>query len=262
MTQPVTKSVPRYLRPQEKARKERRLAEYEKQASNPYLRSDVGRARLERAARSIRGDLAMQTAPVLSKTEEDRASKRRDMLQEQFTGQMLSSEEMRRNPVGAADHHLRWEKRNKAAIMEWKSLQVALHPGMSPEDSNDLCNVERFRPLTNPARNFNDAQIPRDIAYSMPPQHLGEKAGWPYRSFEELFDDSPDRVLSEERAAREALEAELEQLRAEKAEMAAKALEQERKQDKKTREEQEAIDRDRRRQASLQRAKEARAQED
>lgn len=215
MTQPAQQppKVPKYLRPKQKQILEETVRTFESVANSPYVTGDISRKQARDAAERARKDLESQTAPVLSKAEEDRFSKRAQQLQEQFTKDMLPDEDMRRNPYGAVDKHIQWERQNKAAILEWKAIQIALHPGADHSTTQDLCNIERLRRPTDPSRNYNDAQIPRSNSptYSMPPQQLGPKAGWPYVTFESLFDESPQRVAAE---ALEAQEAELEELRA------------------------------------------------
>lgn len=74
---------------------------------------------------------------------------------------MCSQEEMRFNPntgglgVGAVGKHMKWERRNKQKILEWKNLQLRLHPG-----EQDAANLERHRP-TRSTLNMDTTQIPR-----------------------------------------------------------------------------------------------------
>lgn len=185
--------IPRFLRPNERKIMEKNAEDLERAANSPYLLDQHEKKLLRDAAVRTREDIARQSPPPLSRIDEDRAAKRVKQLEEQISKEMLSDEEMRRNPVGAVDHHIRWERGNKAAIKEWKALQIALHPGMGGADK-DLCNVERLRRRTNPNRNYDDAQIPRSTLYSMPPdtQQLGDKAGWPY-----IVRDSDERIMEE-----------------------------------------------------------------
>jgi hypothetical protein len=69
---------------------------------------------------------------------------------------MLSRQEMRYNRPGAVDHHIKWERSKKPAILKWKNLQVLLNPD---SDEQDLANIERLRPEGNIQTVDTSAQI-------------------------------------------------------------------------------------------------------
>ncbi len=108
--------------------------------------------------------------PYDTAEEKNKAMKRERELREQWTTNMPSVEEMRRNRAGAVHKHMQWEKHNKQAILEWKETQALLHP---ESDDPDLCNVERYRP-ERPFAYDTTAQIPG--YHAMSPQ---AKANWP-----------------------------------------------------------------------------------
>jgi hypothetical protein len=56
---------------------------------------------------------------------------------------------MRRSPAGAVDKHTQWERRNKAAILEWKNIRRRLFMGGDLSESAgevDHANIEMYRP--------------------------------------------------------------------------------------------------------------------
>lgn len=100
---------------------------------------------------------------------------------------MPSAEVMRRNPPGAVDMHMRWEKAKKDKIIEWKNIRRLLEPD---NDEKDYTNVEMLR----------SAGITRDMAasYMMEaqiPGHFAQtelaKANWP------LGEPKADTVLKQ-----------------------------------------------------------------
>jgi len=78
-----------------------------------------------------------------------------DLLEKILVG-MPSQEEMRKNPPGAVDKHMQWEKRNKKDIIRWKNNQLRLNEG---DDNTEIANLEKFRPSRS-TLNMDNAQIP------------------------------------------------------------------------------------------------------
>lgn len=81
---------------------------------------------------------------------------------------MLSQEEMRKNPAGSVDKHIKWERANKARIMRWKKIQCVLNAenGGNPLTwDRDAANLERFRPEGAQDRLRLDAQISGHMSY-------------------------------------------------------------------------------------------------
>lgn len=90
-----------------------------------------------------------QAPPDLTPEQRDKAQKRLVELEAQIKDGMLSHEEMRRCPDGAVDQHIKWQKRNKRNVLEWKNILVALHKGIDKDEATDLFNVDRLRPRTS-----------------------------------------------------------------------------------------------------------------
>ena len=80
---------------------------------------------------------------------------------------MPTEEVMRKNPAGAVDWHMRWEKANKPLIRMWKNIKVQLNPENS---DRDLCNIDRYRPSGQTDRMRTDAQIPGLMSFGNVPQ--------------------------------------------------------------------------------------------
>lgn len=85
----------------------------------------------------------------------DAAVKREAELRAIWTQGMLSQEEMRKNPSGAVDRHLAWERKNIRAIEEWQNIKRRLHAG---DDSRESASIEQHRPTTS-TMNMDSVQI-------------------------------------------------------------------------------------------------------
>ncbi len=111
--------------------------------------------------------------PDLTPEERDKAARRVKELEEQIKEGMLSHEEMRRNPPGAVDQNVWWERRNKKKIPLWRDLNAALHKGIPADQAQTLFSPERLRPRTSHL-NMQNAQIPPDRAFSFPSDKFRE----------------------------------------------------------------------------------------
>ena len=63
---------------------------------------------------------------------------------------MPTQAEMRRNPAGAVEKHIAFEKRNKRKIKRWKNARLRLHAGghLDAADRGEaVANLEVFRPV-------------------------------------------------------------------------------------------------------------------
>lgn len=107
--------------------------------------------------------------PNFTPEERDKASKRVKELEGQIREGMLSSEEMRRNPPGAVDQNVWWERKNKRKISLWRDLNMVLHKGIPADQAQSLTSVERLRPTTS-RLNMENAQIPVGRTFSFPSQ--------------------------------------------------------------------------------------------
>lgn len=119
------------------------------------------KAGLQKQIRRIDNDLQRGTPPELTSEQRDKAVKRASYLEGEIQRGMPSDFEMRRNPDGAVGKNQRWEARNQRHCLEYKNLQMAIHP---ESEDPDLCNIERLRPRTTPQDlSAHGAQIPGRI---------------------------------------------------------------------------------------------------
>jgi hypothetical protein len=127
----------------------------------------VAKARLTSRKRYIEKSLEESAPPEqLPAQTKDALYARQKVLEEQIREGMPPAEVMRRNPAGAVDWHVKWERTQKNAILEWKNIVRMLSPG---DDSKDLANVERLRPSMlqrgGPSTFAADAQITGHVSY-------------------------------------------------------------------------------------------------
>ncbi len=99
-----------------------------------YQTGGVDKAEAARRLRRIQKQLSEETPRPYARDDLDAARRRRDALQAEFTQGMPTQAEMRRNPVGAVDKHMAWEKRNKPKINEWRNIQYRLHASTTGAD--------------------------------------------------------------------------------------------------------------------------------
>jgi len=105
--------------------------------------------------------------PVTDGAVKDALAKEANTLLAKILPGMLSQEEMRKNPAGSVDKHLRWERENKARIVRWKKIQCVLNAdGSDPHTwDRDAANLERFRPQGPQDKFRADAQISGHMTY-------------------------------------------------------------------------------------------------
>lgn len=152
-----------------------------------HIRSQIqDRGEVSRQLRHIRRQLETQTPQPYKSKDKDDAVGRMKQLEGEIQEGMLTHEEMRKNPHGAVDHHRKWERANKAKILELKNIRLRMHASDdSPdklEDERDVANIEDLRPAYRAGGlSMDGAQIPGK-EYYMPP------------------DVSPVAVMSEEQS--------------------------------------------------------------
>lgn len=132
--------------------------------------------------------------PDLTPDERDHANKRVKELEEQIKEGMLSHEEMRRNPPGAVDQNVWWEKKNKRRVALWRDLNAALHKGIPADQAHALFSVERLRPRVS-RFNMDNAQIPAARSFSFPSQQYQEnydRIFKPEAQEASVFDEPPE----------------------------------------------------------------------
>lgn len=130
--------------------------------------ANIIRSNMHKAKRMLE---AGSPEPLTAK-EKDTLSALEKKLAARIRVNMPTDEAMRKNPVGAVDHSVRWEKANKPLIRMWKNVRIQLNPDSS---ERDLANVERLRPSGQMDRMRLDAQIPGIMSYGNIPEEL-----WPF----------------------------------------------------------------------------------
>lgn len=141
--------------------------------SNPF-RKNINKPQLmHQRARSIDKILEEYAPEKLPGHEQDQLMKREKELREFWTQGMPSEEEMRKNPPGNVNKHMKWHKHTKNAVSEWKNVRRQLEPD---SDDPDLANIERFRPSGVMDRLVADAQIRGAMNYRAIPQENWDTA--------------------------------------------------------------------------------------
>lgn len=140
------------LRPQQLADAQDERASLDRKLRNPNIQD---KGEVSRQLRRLDTTLAAQTPKAFVGVEKDAAVKMEAELRDKWQTGMPSQEEMRKNPVGAVDKHIAWEKRNKEDVLRWKNLQLRLNVG-NPDSS--VTNIEQYRPKTS-SLNMDGAQI-------------------------------------------------------------------------------------------------------
>ncbi|MEQ1844130.1 MAG: hypothetical protein ABL983_00965 [Nitrospira sp.] len=138
--------------------------------SNPFKHRagpDIAEAR--NRVRRLKGQLKDYSPPELTGGQRDKLVKRIKELEDKILPGMPTQEEMRKNPAGMVGRHMRFEKANKKAILEWKNAQIMLDP---TSNDPDLANFERLRPSGEVDRFRGDAQINGLMSYGNIPQEL------------------------------------------------------------------------------------------
>jgi hypothetical protein len=171
-TQTVFPTTP-LLRPDQVKNAQDEIKSLEAKLVNPLI-EDKGMVRKQLTQAKKLTEAQTPRSPETAEEEGRMVSRSRQLLDEILQG-MPSQEEMRKAPPGAVDKHMKWEKRNKPKILEWKNLQLRLKPGEREAASleqhrptGSSLNMDNafipgknfFMPATNgPAVTFNDAQI-------------------------------------------------------------------------------------------------------
>jgi hypothetical protein len=105
--------------------------------------------------------------PITDGATKDSLAKEAETLLGEILPGMLSKEEMRKNPAGSVDKHLRWERANKQKIMRWKKIRCVLNADSSDPHTwdRDAANLEQYRPDGPQDRLRTDAQISGHMTY-------------------------------------------------------------------------------------------------
>lgn len=170
MPEGYTKPAGNLLRPAQMAEQQLEIKVAEAQLANPNIQ-DKGavRSRISTLKRQFE---QQAPRPVLDGKVKDALVKESQDLLDKILPGMLSQEEMRKNPAGSVDKHLRWERANKANIIKWKKNQLMLNAdGSNPGTwDRDAANLERFRPVGAQDRFRTDAQISGKMSYGRVPE--------------------------------------------------------------------------------------------
>lgn len=162
------------LRPAQMAEQQHEIKVAEAQLANPNIQ-DKGAVRTR--IRTLKQQFEQQAPRQImdGRVKDALAKEGQDLLATITTG-MLSQEEMRKNPAGSVDKHLRWERANKAKILRWKKIQCMLNAdGSNPGTwDRDAANLERFRPQGAQDRFRTDAQISGKMSYGSVPEEKWE----------------------------------------------------------------------------------------
>ena len=117
----------------------------------PHIANQVSnRQDLARSLANLRRSLERHSPAPYRGSDMDKAKARAAKLEAEMKAGMPTHEEMRVGGVGMADKLLKWEKKNKKNVIEWKNLQTRMHvtecEGGRIDRVKDLGNVDRFRP--------------------------------------------------------------------------------------------------------------------
>lgn len=155
---------------------------------NPWrMKSGGDVAEAAARGRRLKKHLADYSPPQLNGRERDAVKKISDALEAKILQGMPTKEEMRKNPAGMVDRHMKHERANKKSILAWKNAQMLLEPDSSDKD---LCNFERLRPEGDMDRFRSDAQISGHMSYGNIPEWVWEK----------IFEKSPNSALEQVKA--------------------------------------------------------------
>lgn len=146
----------------------------------PHISSAIqNRGDIVRHFNTLTNDIENQTPKPYRDTEIDLARRREVELRETITQGMPTQKEMRRNPAGAVDKHLKWERENKQNILEWKNIRLRLHNGghlNEIPEARDVANFEQYRPAdASHELNMHNMQI-SGKDYYLPPTGSGPVA--------------------------------------------------------------------------------------
>ena len=172
----------------------------EEKLRNPSIQD---KGAVQRQLRNLKLQYERQAPEPLAGAEKDTLAAKEKALREEVTQGMLSQEEMRKNPPGAVDQHMRWERANKAKIMEWKNLRLQLAADTSSPDTwdRDVANLERYRPSGARERVRLDAQIPGKMAFGNVPEEKWEQAFGSTHPENSALNQAKRRTLTDEQRA-------------------------------------------------------------
>lgn len=164
MRDPKTRKSRRLFRPWESDTITNDKLHLQRALESPHIED---KSAVRAAMKRLDGMEREHGVPDFTPVERDKAAKRVKDLETEIRDGMLSHEEMRRNPPGAVDQNVWWERKNKKKISLWRDLNMALHKGIPADQAQSLTSVERLRPRVSHL-NMENAQIPNVRAFSFP----------------------------------------------------------------------------------------------
>jgi hypothetical protein len=188
---PRTKKARRLFRPWEAAEIADNKAHLQKALESPHVED---KSAVRDAHKRLCAMEKEHGVPDFNSAERDAAAKEVKELEQQMRVGMLSAEEMRRNPPGAVDQNVWWERKNKWRVNRWRALQTALHKGIAGDQSRSLLDIERFRPRAS-QMNMDNAQIPAARTFSFPSEEF--KEGWERIYGTKKAEGAPEEPASE-----------------------------------------------------------------
>ena len=158
------------LRPHQMVETKHEIDETRRSLDNPKI-EDKGAVRKRLRDMSRQYDV-QAPRPLTDGHLKDSLNKEAKQLLTDILPGMLSQEEMRKNPAGSVDKHIRWERANKARIVRWKKIQCLLNADTSAPQTwdRDAANLERFRPEGAHDRLRLNAQIGGHMSYGNVPE--------------------------------------------------------------------------------------------
>lgn len=158
-----------FLRPEQRSEMEGSVKVLEAKIADPQFQE---RGTATAQLRRVREQLEMQSPPDLNGEDRTKYARIETDLRGRLVEGMPSQEEIRKNPPGAVDKLIGWEKSDctgygmtrKKALGLWKNIILSLHKG---DDRPDLANFEKYRPKVS-SLNMDNAQI-SGTSYHGPP---------------------------------------------------------------------------------------------
>ena len=185
----VVQPAMRYLTMQERIDREADLKNLEDTLNQPAwvlsrmeLTHDRVNSMRQRRQR-LKKELQTYSPPTdISGPTKDALYQKEKELAAQIQEGMVPREDMTRNPVGAVDQNIKWQRQKKAAILAWKNIKRILNPD---SEEKDLANVEQLRPARFHAGGvplyYPEAELPSKFSMTAEAKE----------NFDDTFPDSP-----------------------------------------------------------------------
>lgn len=153
------------LRPHQEADLDAEIRRVEAQLHMPpHLRNRLDQGQQRKESARLKRDRERLTPRAFAGPELDQAIKLERAMREKLTAGMLTQEDMRRNPPGAADRLRAWERENKRTHALWQNLRLKLRASGETFGGldTDIANLEVYRPSgMNRSMDMQGAQINR-----------------------------------------------------------------------------------------------------